>query len=75
SVSIYPNPATTQIIINSPDLQIIKSELFDYTGRMLVQQQQGNNASVINTSSLSNGYYFIKIYTAKGNVIKNFIKN
>lgn len=61
SISIYPNPATDQVHIDSREA-LTSIELIDVTGK-LIQSIQGINTNVyqLNTSKLAPGFYFIRI--------------
>ncbi|MEI6508804.1 MAG: T9SS type A sorting domain-containing protein [Bacteroidota bacterium] len=58
-ISIYPNPANNIIHINADPTMKLKVELFDLTGRMILQQQ--NDVSEIVLPQMSNGMYVVKI--------------
>lgn len=71
-ISIYPNPATTTISINSKIIKVIKVEFLNSLGQ--------NNKTVnttfenIQISDLSSGIYTLKIFTEKGIIIKKIVK-
>jgi len=69
TISIYPNPATTNLTINIGNLQDILVELFDISGRKLLQQNIVNSLSILDISSLNNGVY-IAVITANNKVVK-----
>ncbi|MFI1771958.1 leucine-rich repeat domain-containing protein [Thalassobellus citreus] len=72
SISIYPNPATSEISIISD--KIIESiELIDVFGKVIKSSLNPNNT--IYVSNLSNGLYFLQVHTKKGLAIKKFIKD
>lgn len=59
SVRIFPNPTTGLIRISNLDAERV--EVFDYTGRLILQMQQpGNN---IDLSTAPAGIYLLKLYT------------
>jgi hypothetical protein len=68
---IIPNPANQTISICSSDKNtvIIACELFDITGKLLLDVRGETNSSLnqIDVSSLVNGNYLIKIYTLNSN--------
>ncbi len=69
TIAIYPNPATTNLTINTGNLQNIQVELFDISGRKLVQQSVVNSLQTLDVSGLSNGVY-ICVVTAGNKVVK-----
>lgn len=68
-ISIYPNPATEEINIQS-SLDIHSVRILDLQGKELIQTK-GDKVTI---SSLSTGIYLIEITTAKGIGTKKFIK-
>lgn len=71
SVSIYPNPTSSKININS-NSNIKSIELYDVQGRVLVTQI-GNSKS-LDISDKTNGIYFVKITTEKGSKVEKIVK-
>ena len=65
--SVYPNPA--QDVLNISGRNIASAQLFDITGKMLLNS---GAVSTVNVSQLAAGVYFIKVNNS--NAIK-FIKN
>jgi Leucine-rich repeat (LRR) protein len=73
SISIYPNPASSNVNINSNNT--IKSvELFDIQGRLLQTQLIDKNQTSIDISEKSNGVYFLKITSEKGSKVEKLVK-
>ncbi|WP_396602680.1 peptidoglycan DD-metalloendopeptidase family protein [Algibacter sp. R77976] len=61
NTSIYPNPANGLVHINSVK-KIVKVEILDVTGKTIIYiQQTTQGIENINTSSLSNGLYFLRL--------------
>jgi len=76
SVSLYPNPATNVLNIKVTDNNMPDSySVYNMLGQIIRTNQINNNGDLtVNTSSLSNGMYFIQI-TKEGNSISlPFIK-
>ena len=65
NVKLFPNPADDFLWIqNLKNQQIEKVELFNSTGKLIIQQKNNlANAMKIQTNHLPNGIYFIKIIT------------
>lgn len=68
-VSIYPNPVINNLNLQT-DLQIIKIEITDITGRLLYTIE----SKTIDCSNFSKGVYFIKVYSSKGIAVNKFVK-
>ncbi len=62
--SIYPNPATDKIQINS-DLNIENVKVYDVTGRMVSSVNVTGNTVTLDVNDL-NGVYMLQITTEKG---------
>ena len=63
NISVYPNPANTQITVANAENQTI--EVLNVTGQVVARVNNATEIQVIDLSSLSNGSYFVKI---NGNV-------
>jgi aminopeptidase N len=71
AISIYPNPATSQLNIEMPNLVTFKSaEIYNALGQKVGEY----NTTNIPVSQLSNGMYTIQIQTSEGRLHKKFIK-
>ena len=68
-IVIYPNPVSDFLIINS-ELEIEKIEIRDIANRMILNTK----TKLINCSEISNGIYFINIYSTQGSLSYKFIK-
>ena len=63
-VLVYPNPATSQVTIQSevaPD----EVALFDLSGKLLIQMQPASTQTVIHTSQLMPGLYIIRVVSGQ----------
>ncbi len=79
--NVYPNPFRTamQLVIHVASRQDITIELYDLSGKSVVNTQlhtiqHGKNNINIATEHLSNGIYILKIKTEKGIIIKQVVK-
>ncbi|MEN4762105.1 choice-of-anchor J domain-containing protein [Chryseobacterium sp. C39-AII1] len=70
SISVYPNPTTDYLTINSEE-KIDKAEVFDASGRKINVNFTDNKADVRN---LQKGAYIINIETKAGKTSSKFIK-
>jgi hypothetical protein len=68
SFSIYPDPATSILNINSSGFSGQRMQVYNILGNSILDVQYQNS---IDVSNLSPGIYFIRM----GNVIKRFVKN
>jgi len=68
-ISIYPNPASTNLTINISDNIFEKGELaiIDTRGRLVMQQNISTNQTVVDVAKLVNGYYIVRL-TINGKV-------
>ena len=71
--SIFPNPATNQLNIQSENVAIQHLEIFNLSGKRVLQQTY-NATEAIDVSSLAKGLYIIKIETDSGSFTKKLVK-
>ena len=72
SFSIYPNPATDVIYIKSNvPAKVLSISITDMSGRIVMPTQTSGNT--INTLSLPDGMYILRINTDAGNYTNRFI--
>ncbi|TBN03301.1 T9SS type A sorting domain-containing protein [Hyunsoonleella flava] len=75
-VSIYPNPAKTQLFIKNGSYLTLKSaSLYDLSGRNIVDYDisEGSKLKTISLSNVSSGVYFIKIASDEASVTKKLV--
>ncbi|HNQ68688.1 MAG TPA: C10 family peptidase [Bacteroidales bacterium] len=60
NIEIYPNPAVNTLFLNHAD-NIIRVEIFDNAGKVIIHQNQLKNQSQIDIKNLNKGSYFIRI--------------
>jgi len=73
SISVYPNPAKTQLKIVSDSPVLTKYSVISITG---TEWKSGTFSSTIelNVSNLPNGVYFVSLESEKGSLLKKFVK-
>ena len=71
-VSVYPNPATDVLNINSGDLELVAVSVLDLNGRVILSQ---NADSTLNISTLAPGAYLISIKLQTVLLQKSLLKN
>ncbi len=73
-LSVYPNPASTNITINSSEkIQLLR--IFDITDRILTQLSINSTTSTtIDVSQFNSGTYFVEFTSENGKTIEKLIK-
>lgn len=69
AMDIYPNPAKDNVNIKSEE-NILDITVIDLAGRTVITTKENTKNVQLNTNKLSAGVYFVKIKTAKNEVIK-----
>lgn len=73
-ISVYPNPASDYLFIDSETNEFSKLKIIDQTGKILFIQDLAENNSKISISQLSEGvYYLIIINESNEKLTKKFI--
>lgn len=72
-VSIYPNPVSNELIVNSADFQFDKIEIFDSLGRLVMSRTVIREPVLHIPVHLSNGLYFVKISNDSQHQLKKII--
>lgn len=73
-VDLTPNPFNDNLVISSPTM-IENAEIIDVTGKVKLMEIVNSNKATINTSTLSNGIYFIRINNGQKVITKRIVKN
>ena len=75
-LQIFPNPTTGELRIESEELRINDIEIFDVIGKNVFTSQVSEISPeiVINISHLQSGFYFLRITTEAGEVVKKVLK-
>ena len=73
-VKIYPNPTSDYINVSNLEQDIYQYEVYNQVGQMILSDVLH---SEINVSTLSDGYYWISVYSADKSLVVNkaFVKN
>jgi len=69
SVSIYPNPAITNVAIKTSSV-ITSVQLYDVQGRLLMATKD----STLDVSDRASGIYFLKVITEKGMKVEKLVR-
>lgn len=77
SISIYPNPATSEFTIALPKTMKAEVRVFDISGKLLIYEADAliSNKHTIDVSSLSSGTYFVRLNTEEGTATKKLLIN
>jgi hypothetical protein len=67
SLRIYPNPAAD--VLNIEGNGMVKVEVFNTVGQLVMSQSVEGGSASINTANLNNGIYFTRIYNENGEMI------
>jgi hypothetical protein len=66
NTTLYPNPASNEVIISLPSTIKIEVKVIDLNGRVVYQNNlQDSDVLTINTSAFANGIYFVQFSDAK----------
>lgn len=68
TLAVYPNPATSVITVNGLDNGMV--QLFDMTGRLVLQQRCSQGSITLSIENLPNGVYYIKQNSTLQKVVK-----
>jgi len=74
SISIYPNPTSDKIIIQSSGEKIISVSVFDFAGRLLLFREEEQQEVIVDVSGLKSGIYNLVLITDKGIVSRAIIR-
>ena len=78
-VSIYPNPVQNKLNLNftSEKAMTVQVEIVDNEGKVVATQQvqvaTGASTQSINTVSLSNGSYYVRLVSTEGETELKFV--
>ncbi|WP_228852798.1 T9SS type A sorting domain-containing protein [Aegicerativicinus sediminis] len=75
-ISIYPNPVSNNLIIKNKSVRSLKkAEIYDIQGRFVSSHLLENNSTPneISVLQLSNGLYFLKLFSDSGNSNIKFV--
>jgi photosystem II stability/assembly factor-like uncharacterized protein len=73
NISIYPNPATDILTLETNGIQINAIEIYSLFGQLIMSKNISNNQT-IDLSDLSAGVYIVAIHTEHGTFKKRLVK-
>jgi hypothetical protein len=68
-IKIYPNPASTELYIETSSLEKLTVQLFDMTGKEVLGNINLTQSTNINIQTLSEGMYLVRITDAHSQII------
>jgi hypothetical protein len=74
AAKMYPNPATDALYIEPADASIRSVEVYDATGKLLMNEPVTGKALKLNTASLPAGLYMVRMRGNAGTASSRFIK-
>lgn len=69
NISLYPNPAATEITIETELNNNNSISILDVTGKLVKEIRFTTNKINLSVSNLDNGIYFYNVYDVEGNVL------
>ena len=72
NIAVYPNPVSETLIITSEGVPIEKIKVYSISGQIILTSENVQNS--IDVSGLSEGFYFLEIFSAEGSSIQKFTK-
>ncbi|OUJ74163.1 hypothetical protein BXP70_10520 [Hymenobacter crusticola] len=72
-ISIYPNPACSQLAIELPNKGKVTYSITDALGQVMVSGEL-LNSGILNLQDVPDGIYYIKLKTDGSSVIRRFVK-
>ena len=75
NIYVFPNPTIDNMIIEIQDLSFsLNIELLDLNGKVLLTEKSNSNKTILQTSQISPGIYFLKLSNKEFTVVKKVIK-
>lgn len=74
SFSLYPNPVSKVLYINTNDANALLYRIYDSNGKKVLHGNLGLGEKSIEISSLENGVYFLKMISTTNSITLRFIK-
>jgi len=65
TISVYPNPASDYIQVETNDLNIDKIQILDVHGKVVIRKNLYNTMEKVDISSLKTGVYFVRFFKDK----------
>lgn len=75
SIKIYPNPFSDNMTIQYQDLDNAKLQVYDFAGKMVINQNLDNLTNLINVEKLPAGIYLFEVNSNQGIKTTKMIKH
>jgi hypothetical protein len=72
-ISVYPNPAQTQIRIVAPDILVKNYQIYNTNGQQIAYKRYDELSENIDVSALDVGLYLLQIETNRGVAVKKIV--
>lgn len=72
-IIVYPNPVSEKLFIKAPNNGLMNGNLYDMTGKLILEFSLHNQENKINIENLSSGIYFLKISNNKKSFVKRIV--
>ncbi len=72
NIHLSPNPAHDYVSLSDSENKILRLEIYDISGKLILKESSVKNA--INISYLTDGLYFVKLFGDESTFIKKLIK-
>lgn len=73
NLTVYPNPASSQINVKIENSKSFSYELFSLDGRSMINGVSNNGNAIIRCSNLSNGVYLLKVNANNNSNVKKIV--
>lgn len=74
NTKIYPNPTTDELFISAEGIEKATIEVYNALGKKLnISMSKNSNEVKLNTTTLANGFYFVKVVLGKKRSTKKFL--
>jgi len=73
-VSVYPNPATSELTIKTTDNTYSSFTITNSMGQIMLQQELNSTQTKVNVKELPAGMYYVNLKGANGNEVRKFVK-
>lgn len=73
-IHLFPNPTKATLHITSTLEPIHALQVWSAQGTLMIEQKQLTSDMLLNTDQLAAGHYILRLQTAKGVIVKTFVK-
>ena len=73
-LSVYPNPTSNQWLVSSPNQDILRIEVYDLKGTLIITSNPTSKIVEVDGSSLNKGIYLLRTFTAAGISTSKIVK-